>query len=169
MRVFTVGIGDGASAETCDGIARAGRGSATYILTAEASFLSRCVRLVLAARTPPITNFKIFGEKENPNTSLTQGRLGNAQRRQRMRIGTRTNDGYEYVPPSDVGPLLRACQAPAEVTFLNGTRMSVFAIVPLSILTEESALRVDFDIGGQEYRLSIVPIVDFPHSRGTTR
>jgi hypothetical protein len=83
-----------------------------------------------------------------------------------MRIGTRTNDGYEYVPPSDVGPLLRAGQAPAELTFLNGTRMSVFAIVPLSILTEESTLRVDFDIGCQEYGLSDVPIVDLPHSRG---
>jgi hypothetical protein len=107
MRVFTVGIGDGASTETCDGIARAGRGFATYIFTAEPSFLGRCVRLVLAARTPPITNFKIFWE-ENPNTSLTQGRVGNAQRCRRMRNGTRTNDGYEDVPPSDVGPLLRA-------------------------------------------------------------
>ena len=174
MRVFTVGIGDGASTETCDGIARAGRGFSTYIFTAEPSFLGRCVRLVLAAKTPPITNFKIFWKKENPNTSSTQGRVGNlgqqsrAQPRQRMRIGTRTNDGYEYVPPSDVGPLLRARQAPAEVTFLNGTRMSVFAIVPLSILTEESTLRVDFDIGGQEYGLSDVPIVNLPHSRGKT-
>jgi hypothetical protein len=104
MRVFTVGIGDAASTEMCDGIARAGRGFATYIFTAEASFLGKCVRLVLAARTPPITNFKIFWEKEKPNTSLTQGRVGNAQPHQRMRIGTSTNDGYEYVPPSDVGP-----------------------------------------------------------------
>jgi hypothetical protein len=108
MRVFTVGTGDGASTERCDGIARAGRGFAPYIFTAEPSFLGRCVRLVLAARTPPVTNFKIFGEKENPNTSSTQGRVGNAQPHQRMRIGIRTNDGYEYVPPSDVGPLLRA-------------------------------------------------------------
>jgi hypothetical protein len=108
MRAFSIGIGDGASTETCEGIARAGRGFATYIFTAEPSFLGRCVRLVLVARIPPITNFKIFWEKENPNTSSTQGRVGNAQPHQRMRIGTCTNDGYEFVPPSDVGPLLRA-------------------------------------------------------------
>jgi hypothetical protein len=179
MRVFTLGLGDGASTETCDGISRAGRGFATYIVTAEQSFLGKCVRLVLAARTPPITNFKIFWEKENRTqpslaqqpsqiTSSTQGQLSSVQPPQRIRITAYANDGYEYVPPGDVGPLMRARQAPADITFLQGTRTSVFAIVPLSILTEESTLRVDFDLANIPMGLEPIPISHLNHSRGKT-
>lgn len=181
MRVFTLGLGDGASTETCDGISRAGRGTATYIVTAEQSFLGKCVRLILAARTPPVTNFKIFWEKENRTqpylapqpsqiTSSTQGQVGksgqlsSAQPPQRIRIGA--NDGYNYVPPSNVGPLMRARQAPAEITLLNGTRFSVFAIVPSSILAENT-LKVEFDLGNQSFELT-VPISPLGHSRGKT-
>ncbi|KDR70953.1 hypothetical protein GALMADRAFT_144419 [Galerina marginata CBS 339.88] len=167
MRVFTVGLGDGVSTETCDGIARAGHGFATYVVTAEPSFLGKAVRLVLAARTPPITKFKIFWEKEKPNTASV--RQSSTQPQQRMQIGTTSaEDGHEYVPPKDFGALVQARQAPADVTMLHGTRLSVFAIVPLSILTEKKALRVEFNLGDQEVQLGDIPIVDLPHSSGKT-
>ncbi|KAE9403176.1 hypothetical protein BT96DRAFT_990430 [Gymnopus androsaceus JB14] len=51
IRVFTVGIGNGASSDTCDSIARAGGGFAVYVKQGEA-VVGKCARLVKAARTP---------------------------------------------------------------------------------------------------------------------
>jgi hypothetical protein len=99
MRVFTVGLGDGASTDTCDGIARAGRGMATYIITPhQQTFLGQCKRLLDAARTLPVSNFSV--------------RMNNAPQGQ------------------NVGPLPHIQQAPTNVPFLNGTRTSIFMIVP---------------------------------------
>lgn len=53
IRVFTVGIGDGASTDTCESIARAGGGMAVYVKQAEA-LVGKCSRLVRAARTPQV-------------------------------------------------------------------------------------------------------------------
>ncbi|KAF5391181.1 hypothetical protein D9757_003124 [Collybiopsis confluens] len=53
LRVFTLGIGDGASSDTCDSIARAGSGIAVYVKAGEA-VTGKCARLVRAARTPEV-------------------------------------------------------------------------------------------------------------------
>ncbi|KAE9385649.1 hypothetical protein BT96DRAFT_572419 [Gymnopus androsaceus JB14] len=53
MRVFTVGIGNGASSDTCEAIARAGGGMAVYVKEGEA-LVGKCARLVRAARTPKV-------------------------------------------------------------------------------------------------------------------
>jgi len=99
LRVFTVGLGDGASTDTCDGIARAGRGMSTYIITPDQqTFLGQCKRLLAAARTLPVSDFNV--------------RLSNPP------------------PRPSVGPLPDIQQAPTDVPFLNGTRTSIFMIVP---------------------------------------
>lgn len=51
IRVFTVGIGNGASSDTCESIARAGGGFAVYVKQGEA-VIGKCARLIRAARTP---------------------------------------------------------------------------------------------------------------------
>ncbi|KAE9388746.1 hypothetical protein BT96DRAFT_980927 [Gymnopus androsaceus JB14] len=53
MCVFTVGIGNGASSDTCESIARAGGGMAVYVKQGEA-LVGKCTRLVRAARTPEV-------------------------------------------------------------------------------------------------------------------
>ncbi|KAF9073343.1 hypothetical protein BDP27DRAFT_1444996 [Rhodocollybia butyracea] len=53
MRVFTMGIGSGASSDTCEGIARAGDGMTVYVKEGE-PILGKCARLVRAARTPRV-------------------------------------------------------------------------------------------------------------------
>ncbi|KIK62195.1 hypothetical protein GYMLUDRAFT_242881 [Collybiopsis luxurians FD-317 M1] len=53
LRVFTLGIGDGASSDMCDSIARAGHGISIYVREGE-EMLGKCARLVRAARTPPV-------------------------------------------------------------------------------------------------------------------
>ncbi|KAH7903129.1 hypothetical protein BJ138DRAFT_1120695 [Hygrophoropsis aurantiaca] len=53
MRVFTVGLGQGASTTTCDRIARARAGG-------EKEYLGKCARLVRAARTAPVSDIKVY-------------------------------------------------------------------------------------------------------------
>ncbi|KAH7904512.1 von Willebrand factor type A domain-containing protein [Hygrophoropsis aurantiaca] len=60
MRVFTVGLSQGASTTTCDRIALAGGGMAVYIATSEEEFLGKCARLVRAARTAPVSDIKVY-------------------------------------------------------------------------------------------------------------
>ncbi|KAJ3897895.1 hypothetical protein F5879DRAFT_995412 [Lentinula edodes] len=55
IRVFTVGIGDGASSDTCDSIARAGNGFAVYVKQGE-PVAGKCARVVRAARTPMVVD-----------------------------------------------------------------------------------------------------------------
>ncbi|KAJ3883118.1 hypothetical protein F5051DRAFT_318445, partial [Lentinula edodes] len=54
IRVFTLGIGAGASSDMCESIARAGEGVAVYAQEGE-EMVGKCARLVSAARTPPIS------------------------------------------------------------------------------------------------------------------
>ncbi|KAG6856365.1 hypothetical protein H0H87_005275 [Tephrocybe sp. NHM501043] len=199
MRIFTVGLGDGVSTETCDGIARAGRGMATYIVTAEQSFLGKCVRLVLAARTPPVTSFKIFWEEDGSHQGAAKQPKGQGILSLIRDDGERPsnvhgnaicivdgeeddNDGddgnggdddssedEEFRPPRDVGPLLRARQAPKQVPFLNGTRTSVFAIVPLSILTRRDYLKVQITMESIDLTVTMkLPVRLLGHSRRKT-
>ncbi|KAJ3773243.1 von Willebrand factor type A domain-containing protein [Lentinula raphanica] len=63
LRVFTVGIGDGASSDTCESIARAGGGMAVYVKEGE-SLTGKCSRLVRAARTPEVKVNVVWGFEE---------------------------------------------------------------------------------------------------------
>ncbi|KAH7869311.1 von Willebrand factor type A domain-containing protein [Lentinula edodes] len=58
IRVFTVGIGDGASSDTCDSIARAGNGFAVYVKQGE-PVAGKCARVVRAARTPMVVDVMV--------------------------------------------------------------------------------------------------------------
>ncbi|KAG6818917.1 hypothetical protein H0H93_000343 [Arthromyces matolae] len=193
MRVFTLGLGDGVSTETCDGIARAGGGMATYIVTAEQLFLGKCVRLVSGARTRPITNIKISWEDESliPQDA-TQSQTGakssvHSQDGPPQRIPTHTkkNNGGapsslareskdaddKYSSTTPVGALVRAKQAPIQLSFLNGTRLSVFALVPRNI-ANTTTLTVEFTIpsrpGNTRYCLDPIPIQELSHSKRKT-
>lgn len=53
IRVFTVGIGNGASSDTCESIARTGGGVAVYVKEGEA-LVGKCAKLVRAARMPEV-------------------------------------------------------------------------------------------------------------------
>ncbi|KAH8829290.1 von Willebrand factor type A domain-containing protein [Flagelloscypha sp. PMI_526] len=68
MRVFTVGIGNGVSTDTCDSIAVAGGGISTYVGPNE-PVVGKCSRLVRAARTPPIHDLRIFWTGDNNDIS----------------------------------------------------------------------------------------------------
>ncbi|KAH8828760.1 hypothetical protein DL96DRAFT_1814096 [Flagelloscypha sp. PMI_526] len=68
MRVFTVGIGNGASTDTCDSIAKAGGGISVYVGPNE-PIVGKCSRLVRAARTPPVQDFRIFWTGDDPSAS----------------------------------------------------------------------------------------------------
>ncbi|KAH8828757.1 hypothetical protein DL96DRAFT_1015987 [Flagelloscypha sp. PMI_526] len=69
MRVFTVGIGDGASTDTCDSIAKAGGAISVYVGPNE-PVVGKCSRLVRAARTPPIQDLQIFWTGEERSAPL---------------------------------------------------------------------------------------------------
>ncbi|KAJ3979804.1 hypothetical protein F5890DRAFT_833586 [Lentinula detonsa] len=58
ISVFTVGIDDGASSDTCDSIARAGNGMAVYVKQGEA-IAGKCARVVRAARSPQLVNIVV--------------------------------------------------------------------------------------------------------------
>ncbi|KAG6848080.1 hypothetical protein H0H93_003590 [Arthromyces matolae] len=188
MRVFTLGLGDGASTETCDGIARAGGGMATYIATAEQSFLGKCLRLVLGARTPPITNIKISWEDESlppdspppetfaaPSTHSQQPqRISTPSKKKKTgsaMVSARAEPYVRYTSRTATGALLRAQQAPTKLPFLNGTRLSVFALVPRNRVTTNT-LKVEFTIpsrpGNNRFCLDPVDIEELSHSQGKT-
>ncbi|KAH8828756.1 hypothetical protein DL96DRAFT_1814093 [Flagelloscypha sp. PMI_526] len=69
MRVFTVGIGNGASTDTCDSIAKAGGAISVYVGPNE-PVVGKCSRLVRAARTPPIQDLQIFWTRDQDNSTL---------------------------------------------------------------------------------------------------
>ncbi|KAH8828753.1 hypothetical protein DL96DRAFT_1526542 [Flagelloscypha sp. PMI_526] len=64
MRVFTVGIGNGVSINTCDSIAKAGGAISVYVGPNE-PVVGKCSRLVRAARTPPIQDLQILWTGED--------------------------------------------------------------------------------------------------------
>ncbi|KAL0070454.1 von Willebrand factor A domain-containing protein 5A [Marasmius tenuissimus] len=59
IRVFTIGIGSGASTDTCDSIAKAGDGFSVYVANNE-PVVGKCARLVRAARSPPIRKLEVL-------------------------------------------------------------------------------------------------------------
>ena len=55
LRLFTLGIGHGASTDLCEGLARVGNGDC-YMMTQSEEVVQRCVNLLNAAKSPPIAS-----------------------------------------------------------------------------------------------------------------
>ncbi|KAJ4480226.1 hypothetical protein J3R30DRAFT_2596562 [Lentinula aciculospora] len=124
LRVFTVGIGNGVSTETCDRIARAGGGTSTYIVADNEQFIGKCTRLVRAARTPPIVDIKVTWV--TPQQNSQHDATG-----QTINLFDPANTDYDEC---EVGPLAPIMQAPDIIpSFYRSTRTDVYAIVPNSI------------------------------------
>ncbi|ORY91748.1 von Willebrand factor type A domain-domain-containing protein [Leucosporidium creatinivorum] len=58
LRVFVLGIGNSASTAMCEGIARAGNGTAQFVVDGE-SFTGKTARLLKAARSPQLLNVRL--------------------------------------------------------------------------------------------------------------
>ncbi|KAJ3730950.1 hypothetical protein DFJ43DRAFT_461619 [Lentinula guzmanii] len=158
MRVFTIGIGNGVSTETCDRIARAGGGTATYIVADNEQFIGKCTRLVRAARTPPIVDIKVTWVTPQQNS-------------QHDATGQVINlfDPDADQDCGDLGPLAPIMQAPGMIpSFYRSTRTQVYAIVPNSIaVSHELKLTGRIPVTGACVELTI-PLQRFcPFPTGT--
>ncbi|KAH7908758.1 von Willebrand factor type A domain-containing protein, partial [Hygrophoropsis aurantiaca] len=122
MRVFTVGLGQGAITVMCDEIARAGGGMAVYI-TSDEECLGKCTRLVRAARTAPVSDIKVSWSVPvnlfQPDTDPT------------------TADDELGPPPAPVQ------QAPYVIpSFFPTSRAQMFAIIPRGAANVEQEIKV---------------------------
>ncbi|KAJ3756978.1 von Willebrand factor type A domain-containing protein, partial [Lentinula raphanica] len=150
IRVFTVGIGDGASSDTCDSIARAGNGMAVYVKEGEA-VTGKCARVVRAARSPQITGVVVswLGDAESgvveeekeredadedfemvedigkeDGSEVPVKNLFNAEHEEQKPTGPPPAPVPQPLPP----PLIQ--QAPLHLTnIFPGTRTQVYAII----------------------------------------
>ncbi|KAH7920144.1 hypothetical protein BV22DRAFT_1040192, partial [Leucogyrophana mollusca] len=133
MRVFTVGMGSGASTETCDGIARAGGGTSVYIINSEEQYIGKCARLVSAARMAPVVNVEVTWQAPQlqRERSVTPGETINL-----------FEPDVEH-ETNDLGPLAGIRQAPSIIPSLfPSTRLQIFAIVPRDTTTHESVIKI---------------------------
>ncbi|KAJ3760141.1 hypothetical protein EV360DRAFT_68941 [Lentinula raphanica] len=147
MRVFTIGIGNGVSTETCDRIARAGGGTSTYIVADNEQFIGKCTRMVRAARTPPIVDIKVTWVTPQQNSQHDA-----------------TGQVIDLFDPDsadqencEVGPLAPIMQAPEIIpSFYRSTRTEVYAIVPNSIaVSKELRLTGRIPVTGATVALTI--------------
>ncbi|KAH7928687.1 hypothetical protein BV22DRAFT_1030448 [Leucogyrophana mollusca] len=133
MRVFTAGMGDGVSTETCDGIARAGGGMSTYILTPNEPYMGKCARLVRAARTAPVTNVEVTWQAPQPprGPSVAPGATINL---------FQPDVNYDT---GDTGAVARVQQAPHNLpSFFPSTRFQVYAIVPKGTALRDPEIKI---------------------------
>lgn len=147
IRVFTVGIGNGASSDTCDSIARAGAGVAVYVKQGE-PVVGKCARLVRAARTPPMKNITVlwtgdevqeeaeddFEMVDNPNKeTLPDKDTGLASALSLFNDDAMPEDhpiGPPPAPDPTLPPPPSIQQAPLVVSNLfPGTRTQIYAIL----------------------------------------
>ena len=154
-RVFTVGLGDGVSTETCDGIARAGGGMSVYIRSDKEKFMGKCTRLVSAARTVPVTNIKVHWETSQPvyptPTQIPSGPI--------------SLSGPSFQFPTDVGPLTSSRQAPVCFPdFFYGTRLHAYAIVPKSTAATNSLMITGYIPAKNQAYQEVIPINPVLHS-----
>ncbi|KIK71252.1 hypothetical protein GYMLUDRAFT_52369 [Collybiopsis luxurians FD-317 M1] len=152
LRVFTMGIGAGASSDMCNSIARAGNGMAVYVQDGE-EMIGKCTRLVRAARTPPIDiEIEWMGAEGDTNTKEITAKEDDDAKS----LGSETNTivepavepptinlfkptpvdlGRESGPPpeSELAPPPTIQQAPLGVTrIFPGTRTCIYAILKTS-------------------------------------
>ncbi|KAJ3876874.1 hypothetical protein F5051DRAFT_354695 [Lentinula edodes] len=165
LRVYTIGIGDGVSTETCDRIARAGGGTSTYIVSDNEQYIGKCTRLVRAARTPPIVDIEVtwVTPKENASHDATGQVIDLFD----------AEVSYDDEECGGVGPLAPILQAPDPVpSFYRSTRTQVYAIVPDSIaVTKEIKISGRIPVTGASVALTIPvqrfsPFAPFPASPG---
>ncbi|KIK64074.1 hypothetical protein GYMLUDRAFT_83446 [Collybiopsis luxurians FD-317 M1] len=141
VRVFTVGIGDGASTDTCDSIARAGGGISVYVKQGE-PVTGKCARLVRAARIPQLKIQVAWGlpEDEDDFEIIEDASATPDAKTPTAKTISLFDDDAMDVDPQSTGPLpkpnptlpppARIQQAPVDVpTMFPGTRTQVFAIV----------------------------------------
>ncbi|KAF5391076.1 hypothetical protein D9757_003112 [Collybiopsis confluens] len=152
IRVFTVGIGNGASSRTCDSIARAGHGISIYVKQGE-PVVGKCARLVRAARTPPINDLTIlwtsgelqetFGESEGEFEMLDHPEKEAPTAKETVAatislfddgLSVTGNEDHSIGPPPTPDPTLPLPpviqQTPLVVPSLfPGTRAQIYAIV----------------------------------------
>jgi hypothetical protein len=159
MRVFTIGLGNGVSTATCDGIARVGRGVSTYITNPD-EILGKCQRLVSAARMVPITDIKISWE--DPPTGKEPDPECEDPEDEPIDF---TKKGFVF--PTDVGPRTRSRQAPQTIpNFFPATRLHAYAIVPKETAMCEESLRITGRVNGRPIMFS-VKLCQMFHSVGT--
>ncbi|KAH7904058.1 von Willebrand factor type A domain-containing protein, partial [Hygrophoropsis aurantiaca] len=131
MRLFTVGLGQGVSTATCDGIARAGGGMTIYVSSPEEDYLGKCARLVRAARAAPVTDLQVTwpGQRtlraEHEGSPVVQNDLENS------------TDAELGPPPA----YLR--QAPSTIpSFFPSTRLHIYAILSRSTAAHDSEIKI---------------------------
>ncbi|KAH7918536.1 hypothetical protein BV22DRAFT_1041703 [Leucogyrophana mollusca] len=159
MRVFTVGMGNGVSTETCDGIARAGGGTSVYIINSEEQYIGKCARLVSAARMAPIVNVEVTWQAPQPQRerSVTPGETINL-----------FEPDIEH-ETSDLGPLAGIRQAPSIIPSLfPSTRLQIFAIVPRDTTTRESVIKISGFVPATSTPVEVrVPVQSMTRPLGT--
>ncbi|KAL0070448.1 von Willebrand factor A domain-containing protein 5A [Marasmius tenuissimus] len=152
IRVFTVGMGSGASTDTCDSIAKAGNGFSVYVADNE-PMVGKCARLVRAARSPPIRDLEVlwtgaetveaeagddFEMVEDDATTLTDAK--DTATTESSKAAVSLFDDADGDDKDDVGPPPkpdvtlppppRIQQAPLQITnFFPGTRSQMYAII----------------------------------------
>ncbi|KAK1216972.1 hypothetical protein PQX77_020376 [Marasmius sp. AFHP31] len=152
IRVFTVGIGSGASTDTCDSVAKAGNGFSVYVADNE-PMVEKCARLVRAARSPPIRDLEVlwtgaktvegeagddFEMVEDDAATLTDKDTSTPESSQAAPVSlfddASEDDKEDVGPPPKpnvtLPPLPGIQQAPLNViNFFPGTRSQTYAII----------------------------------------
>ncbi|KAG5646063.1 hypothetical protein DXG03_004486 [Asterophora parasitica] len=144
LRVFTLGIGNGVSTATCDGIARAGNGISLCAIDTE-SIIGKCARLFRAGRTPFVRNVTI-------DWGISGDQLGTqAVTFSSQTLSSRT---VATTPP----PVVQ--QAPTHIHDIHaGTRMNVYSIVTLKAnrVPNRIVLRGKLENGDDPFEL-VIPV-----------
>ncbi|KAF9265846.1 VIT-domain-containing protein [Marasmius fiardii PR-910] len=170
LRVFTLGIGDGASTDTCDSIAIAGQGFSVYVAANE-PVMGKCARLVRAARTPPIRDLEVlwtgqekivegevddgFELVEDDAVTLTDTKKTSKQTSESKSSTSVSlfNDDSDAMDVDEVGPPPQPTvtlpsppkiqEAPLNITNLfPGTRSQMYAIISNNQISVPSSIKV---------------------------
>lgn len=164
LRIFTVGIGSGVSTEMCDTIAKVGNGASLYIVSPTEEVVGKCIRLVLAARSPPVTNIRVDWLAEEGGDFQT------FQQPPPPRPPPTNFDNDDLDDPDDVGSVVSPWQAPVKVeTYFSNTRKELFAILPIQKITQSSHVELTgtFTTTGESFKRRIAlqemaPLGKFP-------
>jgi len=167
MRVFTIGLGDGVSTETCDGIARAGNGASVYIVSPDESYLGKCARIVRAARQAPVTDVTVSWQaawQDNPQYEC--GPPANTASNEPVDL---FQADHEY-STANTGPQGRAEQAPYTIpTFFPASRTQIYTFLPKENFNRRASIVVSGRIPALNNRpvRVTVPIRNLLYSQGT--
>ncbi|KAF9265841.1 VIT-domain-containing protein [Marasmius fiardii PR-910] len=168
IRVFSLGIGDGASTDTCDSIAIAGQGFSVFVAANE-PVMGKCARLVRAARTPPIRDLEVLwtGKENNieseasddddfemvENDAATAKDVPQTSTKRSTPISLFDDSDNLMNMDTDVGPppkpevtlppTPRIQEAPQNITSIfPGTRLQIYAIISNKQISIPSSIKV---------------------------